>query len=86
VGKPDPEIYIRCAKALHFDPADCIVIEDSFAGVKAGKSAGSKVIGVTTTHSDEELVHAGADYTIPDFTALSTDDLSTLFKVSHYGS
>ncbi|HET9053865.1 MAG TPA: HAD family phosphatase, partial [Cyclobacteriaceae bacterium] len=40
IGKPDPEIYLKAARALNFDPADCIVIEDSFAGVEAGKRAG----------------------------------------------
>lgn len=86
IGKPNPEIYIKCAKALHFDPADCIVFEDSFAGVKAGKAAGSKVIGITTTHTDQELIQVGADLTVPDFTSLSVNDLSTLFTVSNHGS
>lgn len=86
IGKPDPEIYIKCAKALNFDPTDCIVMEDSFAGVKAGKSAGSKVVGITTTHSDDELVQVGADFTVRDFTSLSIDDLSNLLSLSKYGS
>lgn len=54
-GKPDPEIYVKTAKALGFAPDHCIVIEDSLSGVKAGKAAGCKVIGITTTHSAEEL-------------------------------
>lgn len=86
IGKPNPEIYIKAAKALNYDPADCIVLEDSFAGVKAGKAAGSKVIGITTTHSDQELIPVGADLTASDFTSLSIEDLPTLFTSSHYGS
>ncbi len=54
-GKPDPEIYIKSAAALDFDPKDCIVFEDSLSGVKSGKAAGCKVVGITTTHSAEEL-------------------------------
>lgn len=54
-GKPDPEIYLKTAKALGYAPENCIVIEDSLSGVKAGKAAGCKVIGITTTHSAEEL-------------------------------
>jgi beta-phosphoglucomutase len=65
IGKPNPEIYLKAAKALNFDPADCIVIEDSLSGIEAGKRAGSKVIGITTTHSDAELSHA--DLTAADF-------------------
>jgi beta-phosphoglucomutase len=84
IGKPDPEIYLKAAKALRFDPADCIVIEDSFAGIESGKRAGCKVIGITTTHSDAELAHA--DLTAADFTQLSIDDLITLFKSSAYGT
>lgn len=85
-GKPDPEIYIKCAKALNFNPTDCIVLEDSFAGVRAGNAAGCKVVGITTTHSEDELIRVGADLTAPDFTSLAIDDLSTLFRLPKYGS
>jgi beta-phosphoglucomutase len=70
-GKPDPEIYINCAKALHMNPENCIVIEDSLAGVKSGKAAGCKVIGITTTHTKEELI--GIDYCITDFEELNLE-------------
>lgn len=86
IGKPNPEIYIKAAKALNLDPADCIVAEDSFAGVEAGKRAGSKVIGITTTHTDDELIQKGADLTAADFTTLSLNDLSNLFTSSKYGT
>lgn len=86
IGKPNPEIYLEAAKALNFDPADCIVIEDSFAGVSAGKRAGCNVIGITTTHSDAELTQAGADLTAANFTTLSLNDLASLFNTSKYGT
>lgn len=86
VGKPNPEIYLKVANALKFDPADCIVIEDSFAGVEAGKRAGCKVIGITTTHPDNELIEKGADLTAPDFTSLSLTDLTNLFTAVTYGT
>lgn len=84
IGKPDPEIYLKAAKALNFDPADCIVIEDSLSGVEAGKRAGCKVIGITTTHSDAEL--SKADFTAADFSNLTLNDLSTVFKSMKYGT
>lgn len=84
VGKPNPEIYLKAARALNFNPSDCIVIEDSLSGVEAGKRAGCKVIGITTTHSDAEL--SQADLTAPDFSALTVHDLSNLFKSMKYGS
>lgn len=64
-GKPDPEIYVKTAAALGLPNAQCIVIEDSISGVEAGKRAGSRVIGVTTTHTADELAHT--DFIISDF-------------------
>lgn len=48
--KPDPEIYLHVAEELQVPPEDCIVFEDSYAGVEAGLAAGMRVIGVGTTH------------------------------------
>lgn len=67
-GKPHPQIYLKSAQALGFDPAKCIVFEDSLSGVKAGKRAGCKVVGVTTTHTAEEL--SETDFIIADFQEL----------------
>src|SRR5690606_20906015 len=72
-GKPDPEIYLKSAKALNLPNAQCIVIEDSLSGIAAAKASGSKVIGITTTHSEEEL--SNTDLTIRDFDDLSMDQL-----------
>ena len=44
--KPDPEGYLRAAAALGVRPADCVVIEDSAAGVAAGERAGCAVVAV----------------------------------------
>lgn len=75
-GKPNPEIYIKVAKTLDLPNSQCIVIEDSLSGVTAGKRAGSKVIGITTTHTKEELHEA--DLIINDFDELKIDDLRQL--------
>ncbi|MCJ0867868.1 HAD-IA family hydrolase [Streptomyces sp. AP-93] len=45
-SKPDPEGFLMGAAALGVDPADCIVFEDSAAGIAAGRAAGMRVIGV----------------------------------------
>ena len=42
-GKPDPEIFLKAAAALGVVPRECIVCEDSGAGVRAGYAAGAKV-------------------------------------------
>jgi HAD superfamily hydrolase (TIGR01509 family) len=43
-GKPAPDIFLRTAAALHVEPARCVVIEDSRAGVTAAKAAGMYAI------------------------------------------
>ena len=69
-GKPDPEVYLRAARALRTPPARCVAFEDSIVGVHAARDAGMTVIGVTTTHPDEELTTAGAVSTIATFEGL----------------
>lgn len=78
-GKPDPEIYLKSAKALNLPNAQCIVIEDSLSGVAAAKASGSKVIGITTTHSEEELRET--DLIIQDFEELTIDQLKGLILI-----
>ncbi|MFF9347367.1 HAD-IA family hydrolase [Streptomyces sp. NPDC014734] len=45
-SKPDPEGFLKGAAELGFAPADCVVFEDSEAGVAAGRAAGMRVVGV----------------------------------------
>lgn len=75
-SKPHPEIYLKSAAALGLPNSDCIVIEDSLSGVEAGQRSGSKVIGITTTHTKEELSHC--DLVIDDFDGLSIHLLEKL--------
>jgi beta-phosphoglucomutase len=65
-GKPHPEVYLKAAEALNFEPAQCVVFEDSLAGVEAARKAGCKVVGITTTHRADEL--KDTDLTIDNFT------------------
>ncbi|THA33139.1 HAD family hydrolase [Streptomyces sp. A1277] len=45
-SKPDPEGFLKGAAGLGFAPADCVVFEDSEAGIAAGRAAGMRVVGV----------------------------------------
>ncbi|MEU3334787.1 HAD family hydrolase [Streptomyces sp. NPDC006668] len=45
-SKPDPEGFLKGAAELGVDPAQCVVFEDSAAGIAAGRSAGMRVVGV----------------------------------------
>jgi beta-phosphoglucomutase len=81
LGKPNPEIYLKAAAALGFKPEDCIVFEDSLSGVKAGKAAGCKVVGITTTHTAQELKET--DFVINNFIGLDPQKLvDELFKTA----
>ena len=61
--KPDPEIYLLAAEKLGVDPGDCLVIEDSPSGARAGVAAGMNVIAVATPftasgiHSSQVVEH-----------------------------
>jgi HAD superfamily hydrolase (TIGR01509 family) len=63
-GKPDPEPFMVAADRLGVAYERCVVIEDAPDGVRAGKAAGMRVIGVATTRSPELL--AEADLVTPD--------------------
>lgn len=59
-GKPDPECFLIGARRLGVAPSACVVLEDSPAGIRAGRAAGATVIAVRTTHGEEELGEADA--------------------------
>jgi glycerol 3-phosphatase-1 len=71
VGKPDPACYRlgRERVGLGAD-ATILVLEDAPAGVRAGKAAGCKVLGLATTHSIESIRAAGADWVVEDLASL----------------
>jgi beta-phosphoglucomutase len=58
--KPAPDIFLKAAENLGVDASECLVIEDAVSGVKAGKSAGAKVLALTTSFPAEKLT--GADW------------------------
>ena len=56
-AKPAPDIFIWTASMLHIDPLDCIVIEDSAAGITAALAAGCRVVSVgPKRHADTHFV------------------------------
>lgn len=71
-GKPHPAPYLAGADLLGFDPKECVVFEDSTAGVKAGRAAGCTVIATTFAHELEDLHEA--NYVVRDATAVRTED------------
>lgn len=63
--KPDPEIFLTCAKALGFKPNECIGFEDAQAGIEAIHSAGMLSVGINVSVTSLE----------PDITLTSTNEL-----------
>ncbi|MFI8346256.1 HAD-IA family hydrolase [Streptomyces sp. NPDC085596] len=62
-SKPDPEGFLKGAAELGVDPADCVVFEDSGAGIAAGRAAGMRVVGVGPRAAEH-----GPDVTVRDLT------------------
>jgi beta-phosphoglucomutase len=77
-GKPDPEVYLKCAEAIGRKPENCIVFEDAVSGIKAGKGAGAKVVGLATSHKREELT---ADLIIDNFEGFGINDVKSVLNL-----
>lgn len=75
-GKPNPKIFLRAAAALQVPPEDCIVIEDSLAGLQGALSAGMRCITVATTHPITEF--STATISLDRLTDLTEEQISAL--------
>jgi len=67
-GKPDPQCYLLVAERLGVSPSRSLVFEDATAGVKAARNANMRCWGVLTTETESELLAAGAELCISNFT------------------
>ncbi|MCK1796115.1 HAD-IA family hydrolase [Streptomyces sp. XM4193] len=67
-SKPDPEGFLKAAAELGFAPADCLVLEDSVAGVSAARAAGMPVLGIGA-----HLADSAPTARVPDLTAVGVE-------------
>ena len=74
--KPHPEVYLTSAARIGVDPAQCVVFEDSFSGITAGLNAGMRVVGVLSSHTQEELPPCVAY--IENYTHINADFIQQL--------
>tara|TARA_R110002074_G_scaffold26504_1_gene77850 strand:- start:930 stop:1586 length:657 start_codon:yes stop_codon:yes gene_type:complete len=74
-AKPDPEVFLIAANLLNMKPENCIVFEDSVAGVEAANVANMISIGIGSKD-----VLSSAQYVFNDFTEISEDYLNTLIN------
>ena len=88
-AKPDPEIYLLAARKLEVQPQDCVVIEDSPNGVRAGVAAGMNVIAVATPftiaglHSSQVLEHAWVVHEPEELLGLVKDRIAEHNRSAH---
>lgn len=74
--KPHPEPYLLAAERIGIPMERCVVIEDSLNGIRAGKAAGAKVIGIATTFGADMLREA--DLIVSSYGELSPEALKHL--------
>ncbi len=75
-GKPNPECYLLAAQDLGKKPDNCVVFEDSFAGIEAGRRAGMKVIALSTTNPPHQLQNK-ANIIIPNFEGITEKTIAS---------
>ena len=66
-SKPSPDCYLTAARRFGLQPADCVVFEDSFNGLRSGRAAGMTVVGLATTNSEDDVAPL-SDIVIKDYT------------------
>ena len=76
-SKPDPDCYLKAAERLGAKTDECIVFEDSFNGLRSGRAADMKVVGLATTNSIESI-RPLSDIQISDYREMDYDQLSSL--------
>ena len=93
--KPHPQGYLLALDALRSKLRDeensarppllagnCLVIEDSLAGIMSAKSAGMLAVGVATTYGADELRAAGADDVVPNLLTFNPEWIKGRFSAS----
>ena len=82
--KPHPEIYTKILKKLNAKPSECLVIEDSLAGIKAAKVANIETINIYDQHFEKErnLIYELTDFKIDDFNEFLLY-INDKFKTNH---
>lgn len=54
-SKPDPDCYLKAAARFGLKAEDCVVFEDSFNGLRSGRAAGMRVVGLATTNTADSI-------------------------------
>lgn len=76
-SKPDPDCYIKAAQRFETQPDECVVFEDSFNGLRSGRAAQMKVVGLATTNATEAIAPL-SDIQISDYREMTCERLCDL--------
>ena len=76
-SKPHPDCYLKAAARFGAHPSECVVFEDSFNGLKSGRAAGMKVVGVATTNTAADIAEL-SDIQIVDYQHVDYESLKQL--------
>lgn len=79
-SKPDPDCYLKAAQRLGAESDECIVFEDSFNGLRAGRAAGMAVVGMATTNV-ADAIQPFSDLQLKDYEGLTFERLEQLLTI-----
>ena len=74
-AKPNPEVFLKAARQTKSEPENCIVFEDSLAGIQAANAAGMISVGIGNSAILQE-----AKYNFKDFLSLTNEFIIELIK------
>lgn len=74
-AKPDPQVFILGAQTLGVSPQECVVFEDSVAGIEAAHAGGMKAVGIGTPQTLPQ-----ADLHLPGFSGITIDGVIAALK------
>lgn len=78
-SKPDPECFLLAAEIFDTSSENCVVFEDSFHGLEAGRRAGMHVVGLATTNPAEQI-RDKAEAVIQDFNEFSYEKMMSIMR------
>lgn len=79
-GKPHPEVYLKAVEKMGLPRENCIVFEDSKAGIQSALAADLPVVGIASGHSKEELLEEGVSLAVDDFRDLQLEEVLVLIR------
>lgn len=74
-SKPNPEGYLMAASLAGCNPRNCVVLEDSLTGIRAGHNADALVVGIAGTFPIESIAAETPDVIVNSLTELNLDSL-----------